>query len=38
MTKRERKFSKITEEYDSKTTDDIHNTLKEVLGDTLENA
>ncbi len=40
MAKRERKFSKITEmlmeEYDLKTAGDVHNALKEVLGDTLE--
>lgn len=40
MAKREKKFSKITkmlmEEYDLKTAGDIHNALKEVLGDTLE--
>lgn len=40
MARRERKFSKITEmlmeEYDLKTAGDVHNALKEVLGDTLE--
>ncbi len=40
MAKRERKFSKITEmlmeEYDLKNAGDVHNALKEVLGDTLE--
>ncbi len=40
MAKRERKFSKITEmlmkEYDLKNAGDVHNTLKEILGDMLE--